>query len=276
MQSDNVGRTMKRSWHAMAAMTFVMSAMVLGTAGCASVVRNGLGTSSAVCFRAIPVGKAAVTAHPTQVVPNGSPTSSKRPSPVFVGVRSATQKQINAFGSSHNYEKAELTMRNGGPIKSICLVAFRGPFDPTSISDVLYPVPPPGQRTYAVVVVSEPSNKLLGTFLRSKEPISFTHYAGAELLHAVGGCRAAYAVGGCWADGGTVPPAPLDEALDALLSPDRSARSTLSSWRCTSAQVRGSVSRPSLSARWAFERMTQATLHRIGSVATLATSPASC
>ncbi len=168
---------MKRSWHAIAATTFVLSATVVGTAGCASVVRNGLGTSSAVCFRAIPVGKAAVTVPPTRVLPNGSPKSSPGPSPVFVGVRSAGQKQINAFGSSHNYEKAELAKRNGGPIKSICLVAFRGSFNPTSVSEVLYPVPPPGRRTYAVVVVSEPSNKLLGTFLRSKEPISFTHYA---------------------------------------------------------------------------------------------------
>jgi hypothetical protein len=168
---------MKRNWHAIAATTFVLSAMVIGTAGCTSVVRNGLGTSSAVCFRAIPVGKAAVTVHPTPVLPNGAPQSSPGPSPVFVGVRSATQKQINSFGSTHNYEKAELAKRNGGPIKSVCLVAYRGSFDPSSVSDVLYPVPPPGHSTYAVVVVSEPSNKLLGTFLRSKEPISFTHYA---------------------------------------------------------------------------------------------------
>jgi hypothetical protein len=167
---------MKRSWPTIAATALVFSAVVAGTSACASVVRNGLGTSSAVCFRAIPVGKAAVTNHPSRVVPNGSPPTVS-PSPVFVGVRSASQQQIDAFGSKHDYEKNELTMRNGGPIKSLCLVAFRGSFDPNAVSDVLLPVPPEGQRKYAVVVVSEPSNKLLGTFLRSKEPNSFTHYA---------------------------------------------------------------------------------------------------
>jgi hypothetical protein len=170
--------TMSRSRVTIAALTIALSAVVAGTSGCASVVRNGLGTSSAVCFRAIPVGKAAVTNHPTRVLPNGAVvTIPKEPSPVFVGVRSATQKQIDSFGSTHNYEKTELDKRNGGPLKTVCLVAFRGSFDPDVMTDLLLPVPPPGHRTYAVVVVSEPSNKFLGTFLRSKEPISFTHYA---------------------------------------------------------------------------------------------------
>jgi hypothetical protein len=164
-------------------MAVVLCAMVLGTAGCSA--RNGLGTSSAVCFRAIPVGKAAVDASKATgetggsqppVVPGGSAPPAA-PTPVFVGVRSASQKQIDAFGASHNYEKAQLIKRNGGPVKSTCLVAFRGSFEPGSVSDLLGPVPPVGHRTYAVVVVSEPSNKLLATFLRSKEPISFTHYA---------------------------------------------------------------------------------------------------
>jgi hypothetical protein len=168
---------MKRGSVTVFSIAVALSAMVAGTSGCASA-RNGLGTSSAVCFRAIPLGKDAVTAQPTRIVPNGSPATSRSgPNPVFVGVRSATQTQIDAFGKTHNYDKAELNKRNGGPIKSVCLVAFRGSFDPTSVSDLLPPVPPAGHRAYAVVVVSEPSNKLLGTFLRSKEPISFTHFA---------------------------------------------------------------------------------------------------
>ncbi len=182
MQGDKGGWTMNGSRAAIVAMTVVLSATVAGTAGCASVARNGLGTTSAVCFRAIPIGKAAVTAHAvsartTKAGPKGTTTTIRPPSPVFVGVRSATQKQIDSFGSTHDYDKALLTKRNGGPVKSICLVAFRGQFDPSSVSELLPPVPPAGQRNYAVVVVSEPSNKLLGTFLRSKEPISFTHYA---------------------------------------------------------------------------------------------------
>jgi hypothetical protein len=152
------------------AIAVIMSATVAGTAGCAAV-RNGLGTSSSVCFRAIPVGKSAVTPPPSVVPSSGKPVAM-----TFVGVRSATQKDIDTFGSTHNYLKAELTKRNGGPVKSLCLVAYRGSFDPSSVLDPLGPVPALGHRIYAVAVISEPSNKLLATFIRSKEPISFTHY----------------------------------------------------------------------------------------------------
>jgi hypothetical protein len=142
-----------------AAIVLLMSATVAGTAGCASV-RSGLGTSSSVCFRAIPVGKTAVQAK----------------SSTFVGVRSASEKDIEKFGSTHDLLVAEMIKRNGGKLKGLCLIAFHGSFDPTSVHELLGPVPPVGHRAYAVVVVSEPSNKLLATLIRSKEPISFTHY----------------------------------------------------------------------------------------------------
>jgi hypothetical protein len=170
---------------AVIAIALLMSATVAGAAGCAAV-RNGLGTSSSVCFRAIPVGRGAITpptsTGPSSTGPSSTGQSSNGPSsgkPVpstFVGVRSATQKDIDTFGSAHDYLSAQLTKRNGGPLKGLCLVAFRGSFDPASVQDLLGVVPPPGHRIYAVAVVSEPSNKLLATFLRGKEPISFTHY----------------------------------------------------------------------------------------------------
>jgi hypothetical protein len=160
---------------AMIAIALLMSATVAGAAGCAAV-RSGLGTSSSVCFRAIPVGRGAITP-PTTTGSSSTSTSSGKPVPTtFVGVRSATQKDIDTFGSAHDYLSVQLTERNGGPLKGLCLVAFRGSFDPASVQDLLGVVPPPGHRIYAVAVVSEPSNKLLATFLRGKEPISFTHY----------------------------------------------------------------------------------------------------
>ena len=64
----------------------------------------------------------------------------------FVGVRSATQKDIDTFGATHNYLKEELTKRNGGPLKSLCLVAFHGSFDPGSVRELLGTVPPSGHR----------------------------------------------------------------------------------------------------------------------------------
>jgi hypothetical protein len=166
---------MVRGRAAAIAIALLMSATVAGTAGCAAV-RSGLGTSSSVCFRAIPVGRGAVTPPPSTAPSSNGQSSGKPVQTTFVGVRSATQKDIDTFGSAHNYLRSELTMRNGGPLKSLCLVAFHGSFDPTSVHDLLGVVPPPGHRDYLVAVVSEPSNKLLATFLRSKEPISFTHY----------------------------------------------------------------------------------------------------
>ena len=184
---------------AVVAIAILMSATAAGTAGCAAV-RNGLGTSSSVCFRAIPIGRDAVSGTSTassssstsstgassgssssssstgSSSPGSSGSSQKPPKLTFVGVRSATQKDIDTFGATHNYLKEELTKRNGGPLKSLCLVAFHGSFNPGSVRGLLGTVPPSGHRVYAVAVVSEPSNKLLATFLRSREPISFTHY----------------------------------------------------------------------------------------------------
>jgi hypothetical protein len=187
--------TMVRGRTAAIAIALLMSATVAGTAGCAAV-RNGLGTSSSVCFRAIPVGRGAVTPPSSTTQSSNGQSSNGQSSngqssngqssngqssgkPVqstFVGVRSATQKDIDTFGSAHNYLRSQLTEKNGGPLKSLCLVAFHGSFDPASVHDLLGVVPPPGHRDYLVAVVSEPSNKLIATFIRSKEPISFTHY----------------------------------------------------------------------------------------------------
>jgi hypothetical protein len=167
---------MNRRFRTLAAAA-VFSAMIAASAGCASA-RNGLGTTSGVCFSAIPVGKSALG---KPVTPPTAPGSTKKPRPVmpvFFGVRSASAKDIEKFESKHQHENlvAELKKRNNGQIKSLCLVAFRGLFDPTSVKDLLGPVPPPDDRIFAVAVVAEPKNELLATFIRSKVPISFSHY----------------------------------------------------------------------------------------------------
>jgi len=148
--------------------------------GCAAV-RSEIGTSSAVCYLAIPVAREAVgqpapLPTPSSTDASQSHESHKGPNPVFAGVLIASQKQIDAFGKTHNYVQTELEKRNGGRIHDVCLVAFRGSFDPQSARYVTGPVPPVGHRTYAIVVVSQPHNKVLATFIRSKEPIRFTHY----------------------------------------------------------------------------------------------------
>jgi hypothetical protein len=184
----------------------VLSATLVGAAGCASA-RNGLGTSSAVCFQAIPVGRSAlgkpapvVVSPPTSTTSTSGTTATSGakttttsagttttrpgpveykpgPNPVFVGVRSASLKDVDQFGETHAYVESVLEKANGGPIKGLCLVAFKGSFDPAAVHDLVGRAPPQGQRTFAIVVVSAPSNRLLGTFIRSREPISFTHYS---------------------------------------------------------------------------------------------------
>lgn len=183
-------------------IAIVLGATVVGTAGCAAA-RNGLGTSSEVCYQAIPVGKAALGKPAPLIVPppattsnpkTAPPTTAKRtttttykqpaptstkpgPNPDFVGVRSASLKDIYQFGETHSVIESELEKANGGPIKSLCLVAFKGSFNPMAVQRLVGEVPQVGQRIYAIAVVSEPSNKLLATFIRSREPISFTHYS---------------------------------------------------------------------------------------------------
>jgi len=157
----------------------MLSASIAVTAGCATI-RSGLGTRSAVCYSAIPVGRSAfeMPAVVTSSTSGSLPGQKSRPAPnpVFVGIRSASQKDIDVFGQKHNYLKSELDRRNDGPIRNLCLVAFRGSFDPQSVKDVITPIPPPGHRIFAVVVVSEPHDRLLATFIRAREPLSFTHY----------------------------------------------------------------------------------------------------
>lgn len=152
----------------------VVSASSIAMSGCADV-RNGLGTSSGVCFRAIPVGRSAL-GNPEPADLDSTASTKAGPSPVFIGVRSASQKDIDAFGKTHDYYKSVLTARNGAPLKSVCLVGFRGSFDPTQVRRLLGSVPSAGDRKFAVVVVSEPSNEVLATFIRSRIPISFSHY----------------------------------------------------------------------------------------------------
>jgi hypothetical protein len=176
-------------------IAIVLGATGVATAGC-TAARSGLGTSSEVCFEAIPIGKAALGKPAPILVPpptarvastSGSvattttepqPTMTKPgPDPVFVGVRSASLKDIDKFGEIHDTIESELEKANGGPVKSLCLVAFKGSFDPQAVHGLIGKVPPDGQRIYATAVVSEPSNKLLAVILRSREPISFTHDA---------------------------------------------------------------------------------------------------
>jgi hypothetical protein len=163
--------------------------------GCAAV-RTEVGTMSAICFTAIPVARAAMgkpapvpaktttgttaasSSSTAQAMTTTTTTARMRPGPdpVFAGVLNSSQKQIDAFGKTHNYLHSLLVKRNGGPIRSVCLVAFRGSFDPATMKYVTGPIPPVGHRLFAVAVVAEPHDKLLATFIRSRAPIRFNHY----------------------------------------------------------------------------------------------------
>ncbi|MFZ0664189.1 MAG: hypothetical protein WAM97_00425 [Acidimicrobiales bacterium] len=209
MTHRGLNRVKERSVFLCVALVLVSTASL---SGCAAD-RVDVGTASALCYSAIPVAKEALGKPAPVVVPSsasttttsggGSSSSSTAstattqgtttrtstagsstttlptrpgPQPVFVGVINASQKQIDAFGKTHNYKKNVLATRNGGPVHNVCLVAFKGSFDPALVKYVTGPVPPPGRRLFAMVVVSQPHDKVLATFIRTKEPIRFTHY----------------------------------------------------------------------------------------------------
>ncbi len=141
-----------------AAAALATLAVVAAAAGCTSA-RNTLGTNSSPCFSALPAARQAVHDRGT-----------------FSGVllvRSSAFDQRTTPRSERL--RAELTRRAGHPLSNVCVVAYSGDF---SSGDVQDPFPSssttPGR--YAVVVLAYPGDKLLGTAVRTREPLRFLHW----------------------------------------------------------------------------------------------------
>jgi len=142
-------------------VVFAAAAMVVGgglAAGCTSP-RNALGTNSSQCFRAIPVATDAVADRGT-----------------LVGAR------LESVSSLHQRLGALLDAR-APTVKTVCVVAFRGRFRIDQVKRPYGPAPSTGSGIFAIVVVSEPGNQLVGTVVLAKAPLPLRHMVLGPLQH---------------------------------------------------------------------------------------------
>jgi hypothetical protein len=138
------------------AISFVSLAIgLMGMTGCTSA-RNALGTNSSPCYLALPVAEDAVHNR-------GS----------FAGVRLVSAKSF----SQRTHLLHKLTERAGGTLKDVCVIEYHGSYRLDEVSEPLGHAPNGGTGRYAVVVVNRSTNKLLGTFVLSKQPVRFRHLA---------------------------------------------------------------------------------------------------
>jgi hypothetical protein len=130
-------------------VTICVVAMVIGASGC-TAVRTNLGTSDSSCYLALPAAT------------KGVHSAGK-----LVGVqRSTLTKMEKSF--PHFVDDLHL---GGVTAQSVCLFAYSGQFTAQSVSK-------PGGRPdgrLAVVVLSTPSNFLLGTVILKHAPLRFGH-----------------------------------------------------------------------------------------------------
>jgi len=127
------------------------SAAALG--GCTSA-RNTLGTNASPCFEALSVGEDAVHGRGT-----------------FAGVRPVS---LTSFGQDAHM-RAALSARAGKTVVAVCVVSYRGNYTVDQVERPLGRPPAGGVGHYAIVIVSRPQNKLLGTLVRLTEPLRFGH-----------------------------------------------------------------------------------------------------
>ena len=134
----------------------VLAAVVaLGVSGC-TAARNTLGTNSSPCFRALALAEDAVHSR-------GS----------FSGVRLVPASSLSALPRL----RAALTARSSTPLHNLCLVSYRGTFRLDQVSRPAGRGPRAGVGHFAIVVVSNPQNVLLATFVLNREPVRFRHLA---------------------------------------------------------------------------------------------------
>lgn len=129
-------------------------ALSLGlVAGC-TTARVTLGTNASPCFEALAVAADAVHGNGT-----------------FAGVHLVS---FSAVGSDLHMAAA-LTAVAGRSVHDVCAVSYRGSFHVDQVKRPIGPAPTGGVGHYAIVIVSKPQGRLLGTVLRQTQPLRFGH-----------------------------------------------------------------------------------------------------
>jgi hypothetical protein len=118
-------------------------------AGCSSA-RAGLGTTDESCYLALPTASKAVGGHEH-----------------FAGIRKYTVGGLKGMTPQLYDSIADQV----GSRQAVCLVAYTGTFTSDTVTK---PLGRPSGKL-AVVVVTSPGNKVLGTLILSKIPVRFQH-----------------------------------------------------------------------------------------------------
>ena len=126
------------------------SLLAVTLAGCAAA-RNSLGTTASPCFDALAIAGNAVHHRGT-----------------FAGVVQVSLDKFNADA----HRPPGFSMADRG-VRDVCVVAYQGQFRPDQVERPFGPTPAGGVGRYAIVVVSKPQNRLLGTVVRQTEPLRF-------------------------------------------------------------------------------------------------------
>jgi hypothetical protein len=122
-------------------------------AACSSA-RDSLGTSDESCYLALPTAKDAV----------GMPAHTH---PHLEGVRRFTVADLKA-PAPHLYAKLKDELSGK---QAVCLVAYTGHFDASTVSKAFGR----SSGSLAVVAVTTPGNKLIGTLILAHLPVNFDH-----------------------------------------------------------------------------------------------------
>jgi hypothetical protein len=127
-----------------------------GTLSGCTAARDTLGTNSSPCFRALAIGEDAVHDRGT-----------------FAGVRLVSAATLAKL----RHVDGVIAERSTTPVHNVCLVAYRGSFRLDQVKRSAGRTPPGGVGHFAVVIVSNPQNVLLATFVLQREPVRFRHLA---------------------------------------------------------------------------------------------------
>lgn len=128
-------------------------------AGCTSA-RNTLGTHDSLCFRVLPAARRAVGTHPS-----------------FSGVRYLPAGQL--VGAVHRARRQGVKVPEAlADVARLptCLVSYKGRFVLASVSKGWAPLP--GPYLYAVVVIQQQTDTVVGTVLFHSVPLRFEHVFG--------------------------------------------------------------------------------------------------
>jgi hypothetical protein len=141
----------RRGGRAVTLTVCVLLAVVL--VGCTSD-RDTLGTNASQCFEALPVAHDAVHGRGT-----------------FAGVRLVSLSSFSADTRLRSY-LSELT---AAKVHDVCVISYRGTYTTKDVEKPLGLPPPGGVGHYAIVVVSKPQGRLVGTVVRLTQPLRFGH-----------------------------------------------------------------------------------------------------